>query len=94
MAECLTDRAVLGVAEELLGAAELGAADGISGRVIGSSDASGGMVAVNSGSPPSGGAPDLHMNARAQSSTPTPRPPTAICQRCRLAGRGRADPSP
>ncbi|PWR16431.1 hypothetical protein DKT69_05775 [Micromonospora sicca] len=91
VADGVTDGVALGVAEEPLGVAELGDVDGISARVTGSSNGSDGVVAADTGRPPSGGRPDPHVNARAQSSAPNASPPTGISQRRRrLAGRGRA----
>ncbi|MEV0807795.1 hypothetical protein [Micromonospora sp. NPDC050200] len=90
VAEGVTDGVALGVAEELGGVAEPGGVDGISGTVMSSSDGSGGAVAADTGNSPSGGRPDPHMMARAQSSAPNASPPTGISQRRRLAGRGRA----
>ncbi|MEV4654424.1 hypothetical protein [Micromonospora sp. NPDC049301] len=94
VAEGVIDGVALGVVEELRGAAESGGVDGISGRAIGCSDGYGGVLAADSGSPSSGGRPDPHMNARAQTSAPSASTPTGISQRRRrLAGHGRASTS-
>jgi hypothetical protein len=91
-AEGVTDGVALGEAEELGSVAEVGGADS-SGRLLGSLYASVGVVAADAGSPCSGGGPDSHMNARAQSGAPTASPPTTSQSRRRLPGLGRASSS-